>query len=107
MLCRVALVRTDVLEEQIASMIRVTRMDSCHPVNGGATFLRSVSSYKSQTTQHLRRRHSLCFLVFTSAIPEDIPKQSNSECCRQSSEPLSDCLELEAALIAGTRCELL
>jgi hypothetical protein len=57
MLRRVALVRTDVSEERSASIIRVTRIgelgttlaDSCHPDDGGATFLRNVGSYKSHT----------------------------------------------------------
>jgi hypothetical protein len=63
MLHRVALVRTDVSEGFNASFIRVTRIgelgttiavtsnrctDSCHPDEGGATFLRNVGSYKSQ-----------------------------------------------------------
>jgi hypothetical protein len=63
---RVALVRTDISEELGASFIKVTRFgelettlavtsnrrtlrrntDSCHP-DGGAKFLRNVSSYKS------------------------------------------------------------
>jgi hypothetical protein len=59
MLRRVALVRTDVLVELSASIIRVTRIgeikseltlyfaDSCHPDDGGATFLENVGSYKS------------------------------------------------------------
>jgi hypothetical protein len=80
MLRRVALVRADVSEELSASFIKVTRIgevgttlavtskqltmrwnttDSCHPDEGGANFLRNVSSYKSHTTQHLRRHHSL------------------------------------------------
>jgi hypothetical protein len=45
MLRRVALVRTDVLEELSASIIRVTRISEL----GGAKFLRSVGSYKSHT----------------------------------------------------------
>jgi hypothetical protein len=68
MLRRVALVRTDVSEELSASFIRVTRIGelgtplaltsnrrtrrrntSCHPDEGGAKFLRNVSSYKSHT----------------------------------------------------------
>jgi hypothetical protein len=70
MLRRVALVRTDVSEERIASIIRVTRIgklgatlavtnnrrtlrrnftDSCHPDEGGTKFLRNVGSYKSHT----------------------------------------------------------
>jgi hypothetical protein len=73
-LCRVALVRTDVPEELSASFIRLTRIgeleaalavtsnqrtllqlalflvtDSCHPDEGGAKFLRNVGSYKSHT----------------------------------------------------------
>jgi hypothetical protein len=62
MLPHVALVRTEVLEELSASIIRMTKLgelgrtlavtsdrrtDSCHPVNGGAMFLRNVGSYKS------------------------------------------------------------
>jgi hypothetical protein len=59
MLHRVALVRTDVSEELSASLIRMARIgelgttlavtDSCHPDEGGATFLRNVGSYKSHT----------------------------------------------------------
>jgi hypothetical protein len=74
MLRRVALVRTDVSEKRITSIIRVTRIgepgttlavasmalmllgkalfqlaDSCHPDDGGDTFLRKVGSYKSHT----------------------------------------------------------
>jgi hypothetical protein len=67
MLRRVALVRTDVSEEPIASFIRVTgigelgttlavtsnrrtlRRNTCHPDKGGATFNRNVSFYKSHT----------------------------------------------------------
>jgi hypothetical protein len=57
MLCHVALVRTDISEESIASIIRVTKIgelattlelaDSCHPDDRGDTFLRNVGSYKS------------------------------------------------------------
>jgi hypothetical protein len=60
---RVALVRTDVSEERNASIIRVTRIGElettlavtsndahCHPDEGGATFLRNVSSYKRHST---------------------------------------------------------
>jgi hypothetical protein len=63
---RVVLVTTDVSEELRASIIRVTRIgeigttlavtsnrrmkftDSCHPDDGGVTFLRNVGSYKTQ-----------------------------------------------------------
>jgi hypothetical protein len=44
MLCRAALVKTDVSEERSASFIRVTRIGE-----GGATFLRNVGSYESHT----------------------------------------------------------
>jgi hypothetical protein len=59
---RVALVRTDVSEELCTFFIRVTRIgelgtmlavtsvvDSCHPDEGDAKFLRNVGSYKSHT----------------------------------------------------------
>jgi hypothetical protein len=49
----VALVSADVSEERIASIIKVERIsevaDSCHPDDGGDTFLRNVGSYKSYT----------------------------------------------------------
>jgi hypothetical protein len=45
-LLRVAIVRTDVSEERIASIIRVV---TCYPDDGGAKFLRNVDSYKSHT----------------------------------------------------------
>jgi hypothetical protein len=68
MLRLAALVRTDVSEERNASTIRMTiiselgttlavtsnrrtlRRNSCHPDDGGATFLRNVGSYRSHTT---------------------------------------------------------
>jgi hypothetical protein len=68
LLRRVALVRTDVLEELSAFFIRVTRIGelgttlavtsnrrtlqrktNCHPDERGATFLRNVGSYESHT----------------------------------------------------------
>jgi hypothetical protein len=56
MLHRVALVRTDVLEELSPSIIRVTRIgelrmftDSYLPDDGGAKFLQNVGFYKSHT----------------------------------------------------------
>jgi hypothetical protein len=49
--------RTDISEERRASIMRATRLgelgtrlaacDSCHPLDGGATLLRNVGSYKS------------------------------------------------------------
>jgi hypothetical protein len=64
MLRGVALVRTDVSEELSTSFIRVAkigelgttqaatsnrRINSCHPDEGGAKFLRNVGSHKSYT----------------------------------------------------------
>jgi hypothetical protein len=56
MLRRVSLVRTDVSEKPIASIITVTRIgelgtliDFCHPGDGGVRFLRNVGSYKNHT----------------------------------------------------------
>jgi hypothetical protein len=61
MLCRVALVRTNISEELSASFNRVTRIGELgttlavtnnlhtHPDEGGAKFLRNVDSYKSHT----------------------------------------------------------
>jgi hypothetical protein len=58
MLRRVPLVRNDVSEELTTSIIRVTRIaellttlhvDSCHPDDAGAKFLRNVDSYKRHT----------------------------------------------------------
>jgi hypothetical protein len=70
MLRRVALVRTDVSEERIASIIKVTNGELgttlaitskrstlgrnsdrrfCHPDDGGDTFFRNACSYKSHT----------------------------------------------------------
>jgi hypothetical protein len=59
MLRRVALVRTDVSEERSISSQRASVDnygyryakfgDSCHPDDGGDTFLRNVGSYKSHT----------------------------------------------------------
>jgi hypothetical protein len=61
MLCRVALVRTDVSQEHIASIITVTRMDKL-----GATLAVTSNqsaqprniNYKSHTASHPRKRHS-------------------------------------------------
>jgi hypothetical protein len=78
MLNLMALVRTDALEERIDSIISVTRIgelgtilavtsklaDSCHPDDGGETFLRNVGCYKSHMAQHPRRRN---YLIFTSS----------------------------------------
>jgi hypothetical protein len=59
MLCYMTLLRTNVLEEHIISIIRVTQISqlgktlaitaTCHPDDGGDTFLRNVSSYESHT----------------------------------------------------------
>jgi hypothetical protein len=63
MLCRVALVRTDISEELGATFIRVTRIGELgttlavtnnrrtlqRNTNGGTKFLRNVGSYKSHT----------------------------------------------------------
>jgi hypothetical protein len=50
LLRRVALVRTDVSEESIASIIRATKIGgSRHPNDGGDEFLRNVGSCKSHT----------------------------------------------------------
>jgi hypothetical protein len=65
MLRRMALVKTDVSEERIASIIKVTRIGelgtlvvTSDPDDGGAKFLPNVGSYKSHTAQHPRRHHS-------------------------------------------------
>jgi hypothetical protein len=76
---RVALARTDVTKERIASVVRVKRIselgttlsvtkrlatevrffaDSFHPDGVGDTFLRNVGSYKSYRAPHPRRRNS-------------------------------------------------
>jgi hypothetical protein len=55
MLLHVALLKINVSEERSASIIRVvgigelgtTLTDSCHPDDGGATFLLNFGSYKS------------------------------------------------------------
>jgi hypothetical protein len=83
-LCRVALVRTDVSGELSGSIFKVTRIGeqratlavkidrrkqhirltlllvhlSCHLDDGGAKFQRNVGSYKSHTAKYPRRRHS-------------------------------------------------
>jgi hypothetical protein len=46
MLCRVALVRTNISEELSASIIRVTYS---YPDDGGAKLIRNVGFYKSHT----------------------------------------------------------
>jgi hypothetical protein len=47
MLHHVVLVRTDVSEEHIASIIRVTIIGELNPHDGDDTFLCSIGSYKS------------------------------------------------------------
>jgi hypothetical protein len=91
---RVALVRTNVTEELIASIIRVTRIGklvsklavffrslfrmlvtvnvpslpfSCHPENGGDTFLRNVGSYKS-TRRNIPEDNILQIILILSEI---------------------------------------
>jgi hypothetical protein len=55
----VALVRTDVLEECILSIISVTRIgDSSHPDNGEDTFHQNIGFYKSHMAKHPRRWYS-------------------------------------------------
>jgi hypothetical protein len=66
MLRRVILVRTDVSQERMASIIKLTRVgelaieaccgeilcklaDSCHPDDGGDSLLRNFGSYKNST----------------------------------------------------------
>jgi hypothetical protein len=71
MLRRVEFVRSVVSEEHSTSIIRVTESVNWKqrtlavssnwrtlPDDGGATFLRNVVSYKSDTAKHPRRRHS-------------------------------------------------
>jgi hypothetical protein len=69
---REVLLRTDVSEEHIASIIRVTNVGEQGTLavtsnrntlrrnteNGDDTFLRNVGSYKSHTVSYLRIRHS-------------------------------------------------
>jgi hypothetical protein len=50
----VIVVRTDVSEELIASIIKVKRISE---IGTADMFLRKVGSYKSHTASHLRRRH--------------------------------------------------
>jgi hypothetical protein len=64
-LCRVALLRTDVSEEDITSIMRVRRfgeLETTLAVNGnddgGDTFLRNVCSYKNHTVSHPTGRNS-------------------------------------------------
>jgi hypothetical protein len=66
MLCRVALVRTDVPEERIASIIRLTRIGDIGKtlaVTRNRSMMRRncmryVGSYKSYRGQHPRKSHS-------------------------------------------------
>jgi hypothetical protein len=67
---RAYLVRTDVLEEHIASICRVEKSESEEPAwasgcrlnhhfeDGGDTFLRNVDFHKIYTAPYPRRRHS-------------------------------------------------
>jgi hypothetical protein len=50
MLRGVPLVRTGVLEERIASIIKMTRIYELVPDDGSPMFLRNVGSYKSHTS---------------------------------------------------------
>jgi hypothetical protein len=42
--------------------------DSCHPDDGGDTFLRNVGSYKSHTASHPRRCHSTFLVCFMEEV---------------------------------------
>jgi hypothetical protein len=76
MLRHVALVRTDVLEEHSASIIRVKRIgelrmlaDSFHPDDGGDMLLQNIGSYKSHMASQPQKtaffiRHSVNFADF-------------------------------------------
>jgi hypothetical protein len=73
--CGVALVRSDVSEESIATIIKVKIIndvgttDSFRPDGENDMFLRNVGPYKSHVASHHRRRHSsylLCTLHFLS-----------------------------------------
>jgi hypothetical protein len=46
----------------------VPNTDSCHPDDGGATFIRNVGSYKSHTASHPTRRYSSADT--TIAVPD-------------------------------------
>jgi hypothetical protein len=75
---RVALVRTDVPEERIGSIIRV-KIISEPPNDGGDTFLRNVSSYKSYTASHHRRRNFLISCCLTNACDHIFISYSESK----------------------------
>jgi hypothetical protein len=80
MLRRVALVRGAVSEERITFIIRVKRISELrttlavtskfslifHHDYRGDTFLRNVSSNKSHTLSHIRRRHSSAKYLYTA-----------------------------------------
>jgi hypothetical protein len=63
MLHRVALVRTDVSEKRIASIIKAKRirevriLPTSNPDYGGDTFFRNVGYYKREAASHPRRQH--------------------------------------------------
>jgi hypothetical protein len=77
MLRRVALVRTDVLEELNASFIRITRIGELGTTladEGGAKFLRNVGSYMSHTVYTSQKTpffRSLTFATFSGVMPSD------------------------------------
>jgi hypothetical protein len=90
----VTLLRTDLLEERITSIITATRIGelgtmlaitskhstlqrnvSCHPDDREDTFLRNVGSYKSHTVSLPKRWHSsiflfLCFFTAGSGLKD-------------------------------------
>jgi hypothetical protein len=85
----VALVRTDGSEKHIASIIRVTRIgeiettlaitDSCHPHEGGDTFLWTVGSYKSHMVSNAKRWHSSTLSNYTFQFNQEHTMPFNGE----------------------------
>jgi hypothetical protein len=60
----VSLIRTDVSEECISSIMSVGRVCKLGITLSGDMFLRSVGSYKHHAASHRRKRHSSTILLF-------------------------------------------
>jgi hypothetical protein len=70
MLRRVALVRTDVFEKCIVSIIRVMNWQASDPNDGDDTFQQNVGSFESHTVLHPRRWHFCGSVILINVMSE-------------------------------------
>jgi hypothetical protein len=95
MLCHVVLVRADVSEKCIASIIRVTRIGELGTLadDGGDMFLRNVGSYKNHTalSQKTAFLHGIKHAYFTLVNPSPIKIQDVCVCTSDTTSDIYIC----------------